>query len=415
MIFFQSIQSVLSIIIMIALGYLLKRQGWFDESFGKSISSLITRVALPASIFVSVLKNLTKESLFQLSGSLIYPVGAVIIFYFLAYGLVKILKIRPGRRGIFMNAVVNANTIFIGLPLNIALFGEKALPYFLVYYVTNTVSTWAFGVFLISNDDPTKVKGETKAKLNWKKLLPPPSYFLVYYVTNTVSTWAFGVFLISNDDPTKVKGETKAKLNWKKLLPPPLLGFIAAIIFLLIGIPVPSFINATLGYVGSIVTPLSLLYIGIVLYDAGLKSIRAIIFLLIGIPVPSFINATLGYVGSIVTPLSLLYIGIVLYDAGLKSIRFDRDTVVALLGRFVLAPAVLIGLIALGSNAFGANLAPLLKQTLIVQSATPMLAVLPILANEAHGDVKYATNLVTTSTILFVVVVPILMQLVQFI
>jgi predicted permease len=268
-----------------------------------------------------VLKNLTKESLFQLSGSLIYPVGAVIISYILAYALVKILKIRPGRRGIFMNAVVNANTIFIGLPLNIALFGEKALP-----------------------------------------------YFLVYYVTNTVSTWAFGVFLISNDDPTKVKGENKAKLNWKKLLPPPLLGFIVAIVFLLIGIPVPG-----------------------------------------------FINATLGYVGSIVTPLSLLYIGIVLYDAGLKSIRFDRDTVVALLGRFVLAPAVLIALIAIGSNFFGANLAPLLKQTLVVQSATPMLAVLPILANEAHGDVKYATNLVTTSTILFVVVVPILMELVQFI
>ncbi|MBU5365440.1 AEC family transporter [Enterococcus devriesei] len=321
MIFFQSIQSVLSIIIMIALGYILKGQGWFDESFGKSISSLITRVALPASIFVSVLKNLTKESLFQLSGSLIYPVGAVIISYILAYALVKILKIQPGRRGIFMNAVVNANTIFIGLPLNIALFGEKSLP-----------------------------------------------YFLVYYVTNTVSTWAFGVFLISNDDPTKVKGENKAKLNWKKLLPPPLLGFIVAILFLLIGIPVPG-----------------------------------------------FINATLGYVGSIVTPLSLLYIGIVLHDAGLKSIRFDRDTVVALLGRFVLAPAVLIALITIGSKTFGADLAPLLKQTLIVQSATPMLAVLPILANEAHGDVKYATNLVTTSTILFVVVVPILMQLVQFI
>ncbi|MGO3609129.1 MAG: AEC family transporter [Enterococcus sp.] len=321
MIFFQSIQSVLSIIIMIALGYILKGQGWFDESFGKSISSLITRVALPASIFVSVLKNLTKESLFQLSGSLIYPVGAVIISYILAYALVKILKIQPGRRGIFMNAVVNANTIFIGLPLNIALFGEKSLP-----------------------------------------------YFLVYYVTNTVSTWAFGVFLISNDDPTKVKGEKKAKLNWKKLLPPPLLGFIVAILFLLIGIPVPG-----------------------------------------------FINATLGYVGSIVTPLSLLYIGIVLHDAGLKSIRFDRDTVVALLGRFVLAPAVLIALITIGSKTFGADLAPLLKQTLIVQSATPMLAVLPILANEAHGDVKYATNLVTTSTILFVVVVPILMQLVQFI
>ncbi|MGM0214329.1 AEC family transporter [Enterococcus sp. AZ109] len=321
MIFFQSIQSVISIILMIALGYILKGQGWFDEKFGGSISSLITKVALPASIFVSVLKNLTKETLFQLSGSLIYPVGGVVISYIIAYILVKVLKIRPGRRGIFMNAVVNANTIFIGLPLNIALFGDKALP-----------------------------------------------YFLVYYVTNTVSTWAFGVFLISNDDPTKVKGENKAKLNWKKLLPPPLLGFIVAIIFLLVGIPVPT-----------------------------------------------FINSTLTYVGNIVTPLSLLYIGIVLHDAGLKSIRFDRDTVVALLGRFILAPAVLIGLLLVGQNVFGAELAPLLQQTLIVQSATPMLAVLPILANEAHGDVKYATNLVTTSTLLFVIVVPILMQLVQFI
>lgn len=321
MIFFQSIQSVISIILMIALGYILKGQGWFDEKFGGSISSLITKVALPASIFVSVLKNLTKDTLFQLSGSLIYPVGGVVISYIIAYLLVKILKIRPGRRGIFMNAVVNANTIFIGLPLNIALFGEKALP-----------------------------------------------YFLVYYVTNTVSTWAFGVFLISNDDPTKVKGENKAKLNWKKLLPPPLLGFIVAIVFLLVGIPVPT-----------------------------------------------FINSTLTYVGNIVTPLSLIYIGIVLYDAGLKSIRFDRDTVVALLGRFILAPAVLIGLLVVGQNVFGANLDSLLQQTLVVQSATPMLAVLPILANEAHGDVKYATNLVTTSTLLFVIVVPILMQLVQFI
>lgn len=111
----------------------------------------------------------------------------------------------------------------------------------------------------------------------------------------------------------------------------------------------------------------------------------------------------------------MIYIGIVLYDAGLKSIRFDRDTIVALIGRFILAPAILIGLMVIGKYAFGAELAPLLKQTLIVQSATPMLAVLPILANEAHGDVKYATNLVTTSTLLFVFVVPILMQLIQYI
>jgi malate permease and related proteins len=55
------------------------------------------------------------------------------------------------------------------------------------------------------------------------------------------------------------------------------------------------------------------------------------------------------------------------------------------------------------------------NQTMIVQSATPMLAVLPILAAESHGDVKYATNIVTTSTVLFIVVIPILMTIVQYI
>ncbi|AWP38271.1 AEC family transporter [Heyndrickxia coagulans] len=322
MVFLQSIQSVITIILMIALGYFLKKFKWFDDNFGKSISSLITKIALPASIFVSVLKYLTRNSLVELSGSLVYPAISVIVSYCISYALVKLLKIRPGRRGIFMNAVVNANTIFIGLPLNIALFGEKSLPYFLIYYIINTVSTWAFGVFLISNDDPTKDKS---------------------------------------------KG-SKHKINWKKILPPPLLGFIAGLIFLLLNIPIPG-----------------------------------------------FIDSTLTYVGSIVTPLSLVYIGIVLYNAGLSSIRFDRDTIFALLGRFVLSPAVLIVLILTGTHFSGTHLPAMLQQTQIVQSATPMLAVLPILATEAHGDVNYATNVVTTSTLLFVVVVPVLMQVIQFI
>lgn len=53
------------------------------------------------------------------------------------------------------------------------------------------------------------------------------------------------------------------------------------------------------------------------------------------------------------------------------------------------------------------------QSTLIIQAATPGLAVLPILVGQAHGDVEYATNVVTTSTVLFVVVVPILMQIIQ--
>ena len=224
--------------------------------------------------------------------------------------MVKVLKVRPGRRGVFINTIVNANTIFIGLPLNVALFGDAAMPYFLVYYVLNTVSTWAFGVFLIARDP---LPGQSAA-------------------------------------PQK-------KFDWKKLLPAPLLGFLLAMVFLLADVPVPS-----------------------------------------------FAHAALGYIGATVTPLSLLYIGITLCDAGLASIRFDRDTIAALLGKFVFAPLLMFVLIYLGKSWLVLPAAE--AKTLIVQSSVSALAVLPILVNEARGDVRFATNVVTTSTLLFVVVVP---------
>jgi auxin efflux carrier (AEC) len=320
-VFLTSVSSVVEIVLIMALGYILRRNGWFADSFGGNIASLITKIALPASIFMSVMKYLTKDKLLGLGIGLIFPALAVVISYIVAFILVKLFRIKPGRRGVFINGIANANTIFIGMPLNTALFGNKAMSYFLIYYIVNTVSTWAFGVYLIQNDDPTQ----------------------------------------------EGKKKERGKINWQKLLPMPLVGFIVSIIWLLIGIPVPN-----------------------------------------------FIGQTLSYVGSLVTPLSLIYIGIVLYDAGLNNFHFDKDTNLALLGRFVLSPLVLILLVKFGMG-MGVQLPSLMRGTFVVQSATPMLAVLPILAKEAHGDVKYATDIVVMSTVLFVIVVPILMSILQFV
>ncbi|MDF7672952.1 AEC family transporter [Lactobacillus sp. ESL0701] len=317
-VFLTSVSSVVVIILIMALGFLLKQYNWIGDSFSKEISEIITKIALPASIFTSVMEHLNRGSLFQLVKESLFPVLGILIGYIIAAVIVKVLKIKPGRRGIFMAASVNANTVFIGMPLNLALFGEKAMSYLLIYYIVNTFSTWTFGAFFIQNDDPT-----AKSK--------------------------------------------KVKLSLKKILPPALIGFIVAIVWMILGIPVPTF--------------------------AG---------------------QTLSYVGNLVTPLSLIYIGIILHDAGLKNIRLDRDTVMALVGRFIISPLVLIILIKIGMGA-GYHMPDLMRQTLVVQSATPMPAVLPILANEAHGDVKFATNAVALSSVLFVIVVPILMTILKFI
>ena len=310
--FLTSITSIIPIIAIIVLGYILQVKGWFGDAFGPNLSRLIMNVALPASIFVSVMKYLTLDKLISLSGGLLYTFVAFILGYMVAYIAVMLFKIRPGRRGTMINTFVNANTIFIGLPLNVALFGDQALPYFLIYYITNTISTWTLGVYLMTSDSKS---GQSKKA---------------------------------------------TKFDWKKLLPAPLVGFLVALLFLILRISIPD-----------------------------------------------FATNTLTYVGNIVTPLSLIYIGIVLAKAGLNTIAFDKDTIVTLVGRFILAPLIML----LVLKFFAPNMAAVEFKTFMIQSATPALAVLPILANQGKGDVEFSTNVVTLSTVLFIVVIPILQTL----
>ena len=312
MIFLTSLGSIFPIIVMIAIGYILRKRHWFHHTFSENVSKLITNVALPCSIFYSVLKYLDMNVLKELSNRLIFTFASVIIGYVTAYIVIKIFKIRRGRRGVFYNAVVNANTIFIGLPLNMALFGEQASKYYLMYYITNTISIWTLGYILLENDS-------TEEK------------------------------------------ESKGGFNPKKLLSPPLIAFVAAFIVLVLGISVPK--------------PLV---------------------------------ETTKYLGNIVTPLALLYIGIVLADAGLHSINFDLDTILALLGRFVFSSIVMVALLKVAGQFMQQD--SLEIKTFVIQSAAPVFAALPILTNQTEGDIEYATNVVTTSTILFVVVIPVLMM-----
>lgn len=313
MLFLTSLESIVPIIALIVLGYFLQVKDWFHNDFGNDLSKLIMNVAMPVSIFVSVLKYLTLEKLMSLSGGLIYTFVAFALGYIVAFLSVKVLNVAPGRRGTVINTFVNANTIFIGLPLNIALFGDNALAYFLIYYITNTISTWTLGVFLMTSD---------------------------------------------SKDGKKKQG---SKFNWKKLLPAPLLGFIVSVVFLVINIPLPS-----------------------------------------------YVSNTLSYIGGLTTPLSLIYIGIVLAKAGIKTIHFDKDSILALVGRFILSPLLMFLVLKL----MAPQMATAEYQTFMIQSATPALAVLPILANQGDGDVEFSTNIVTLSTILFVIVIPIIQTII---
>lgn len=324
MVFLTSLQSIIPIVLLIALGYILKGRRMFNDTFSSNLSRLIMSVILPAGVFVSVLHHMQTSDLWNLRYGLLVVGLTYFVSYIVAFIMMKVLRVPPGRRGIFINMVVNDNCLFIGLPVQIALFGPEALPYFLLYYIGNTISVWMVGVFLIEMD-------------------PLPQ--------NSSAT----------GESVRPSGH---KFSWKKLLPPPLMGFIVALIFLYAQIPLPT-----------------------------------------------ILHNTLNYLGDMVTPLSLLYIGIVLHDAGLKSMALNKDSLGGIFGRFVIAPLIMFGVIITVRYIGGITLEPIAMITFIVQSAGPVIAVLPIVANESGADLPFATGLVMISTILFVFVIPLIMEL----
>jgi len=224
--FFAADQSVLSIMIMIIIGYFLAYKKLLDEKAINLVITIVINISLPMMMLNTILNNFTKQKLIADSSGLIVPFLTIGSCFIIAKLFAKIARVKGNRRGIFVSMFFNSNTIFMGLPVNLALFGEKSVPYVLLYYIANTAFFWTLGVYEIAKDGN-------------KKALKLFSYDII-----------------------------------KKILSPPLMGFLVGMILLLLNIKLPSFIMDTSINLGDLTTPLSMFFIGASIYLLNLKSVK---------------------------------------------------------------------------------------------------------------------------------------------
>lgn len=310
-VFLSSVSGVFVILVMVAIGYILNERGWFDENSTRMISKLVTQVALPAYMVTTIMKDFTAEQLKTLLPDLRYPVISMLILFAASTVISRAVRIKSSHVGLFESMFFNSNTVFVGLPINLALFGDRSLPYVLVYYMANTTFFWTLGVWLIQRD------GMGKAKINLLATL-------------------------------------------KKIFSPPLMGFI----------------------------------IGIILVVLHIK-------------LPSFLQSDLTYVGGLTIPMSMLFIGIAVSNAGISRMRFNRDSIWILIGRFLCAPA-LMALLVIPSH-----MEILMKQVFILQAAMPVMTNAPVVSKLYDADTDYAAIMVTETTLMSIIVVPILMVVIK--
>ena len=310
----QGLECLISLYLIGFIGFMLDRRGWCAPETKVFLPRLVTLVALPPYLFVNVLNTFTREEFTRLISGVLAPLISILLNFALGLLLVRLFKVDRARRGLVTTGCASANTIFMGLPVNVALFGEAALPYVLIYFFANSFFFWTLGQHALSRDGDRPF---------------------------TEAGWAGSL---------------------RQIFSPPLLGFGLGILVLMTGLNPP----------------------GIILDTAAL-------------------------LGSLTTPLALLFIGLSLGSVAGAALKPDRDLALVLVGRFVLSPLTIILL----TRFF--EMAPLMVKVFLIQSSLPPPTSLALLAGYYRTDLAFGSRVVFVGTVLSMLTVPLFLVIISLI
>ena len=251
-----------------------------------------------------------QDKLLAILPGTIVPFLSMLIAYAIGYIVPIIISVPNGRKGTFRSMFFVSSAIFVGLPVNLALFGDSSVPYVLLFFLANALLFWSLGVYCISSDG---------------KLAGNPILSLA---------------------------------TLKNMFSPPFTAFTVATLLILIEVPLPDVLAHTF------------------------KSL-----------------------GSMTTPLSMLFIGMIIYGAGLRNVKFSKDMSALLIGRFIISPlAVLL-------VAHFIPIPDLMRKVFVIQAAMPAMTQTSILAKIYEADAEYAAVMTSATTLTSMVAIPIYMVL----
>lgn len=303
---FNGLNSVLSIFIMIGIGFLLAKKGFFTKDTSKLFSKLVIKISLPLMMIVSIPMRFSKEKLLSSANGIIVAFLSIILTYIIGVIIAYIFKIDKDKRGIFYVMFSFANSIFIGLPINISLFGEESASYVFLFYLANTSLFWTLGIFSIQKN----------SSHDNKKFSPLESI--------------------------------------KKIFSPPFISFL----------------------------------IGLAL-------------VLLEIKLPAFMVSSFRYIGNLTTPLSMFFIGIVIYSINFKEIKLDMPSYLILIGRFIISPFIMFLCLKLF------DLPDILNRVFIVEATMPIITQAALVSEFYGVNSKYVSFMVGFTTVLSIIIVPI--------
>jgi predicted permease len=152
--FFTMLQNVIIFVALAVPGFLLAKLKLIKKEHSGVLSALLVNVGVPF-LIISSLQNVTMDGEISLALVLIGVIG--LAFTFLMFFLSAFLTNKSEetkKRGMTRFGMIFANNGFLGIPLAQATFGNgsKALAFLIILNVLSNIMMYTVGVYLISGD-----------------------------------------------------------------------------------------------------------------------------------------------------------------------------------------------------------------------------------------------------------------------
>ncbi len=279
------ILSILSVYIFIVMGYVAKKS--FKEKIDDKTITLINVYFLQ--VFLTFW------------GLLLYPIDITLFYapslYFVIVGFVVVIA-ALGAKFLFENkkeysiatvAAIIGNTGNLGIPLNIAIFGESSIPYTTIINLVNVFVVYTLGVFYYSRgsfDTKTSLQNILKLPILWAAMLAlflSINHIAIHksilnmlmmgaYASMTMQLFLFGIYLHG----TQIKTINKTLVVWVlvfKFIFLPLTAF-----FVLMNTPLQSMVKGIIFI--ELLMPLAVANVNLAsLYDCKPKLTTSLVFI----------------------------------------------------------------------------------------------------------------------------------------
>jgi len=300
--------------LLIGVGALAFWRKVITEEIKNNLSRIVIDVTLPFLIFTTF-ANMDGDATILRNGLLVFTLAFINLFVFSLVGKLssRLLKLNPSQTTVHTLHTMLGNIVFLGFPLLDALFPNGV------------------GVF----------------------------YAAMYQLASNSVTFTYGVYRLS-------AGTHKSR--WKSLIN----------------------FNTIALFLGAMV-------------------------LIIGVPIPSFVNSSFMSLGKCTSPLSMVYIGAMLASMNIRSAVLQKSIYALSFNKLVFFPSVLAFVYLFVMRWLGVEMSKEAFFVVILQASMPCQTIVVVLSHRYNGDHRLAGANLFVTTLLSIVTLPLVFSIVEWI